>query len=127
MRATIKVKVQHRLLSFACCMMMSLTLIWGGCVSCEQYFMVGGGARQCCAPNGHCKSKPGSPSRAEIKCSQIAAEQQQIAVVVVPQTQWMKAPVPVVAGLDTDFLRRSPQPLDTSPPDLFTLHSSYLI
>ena len=48
------------------------TLVWGGCISCEQYFMFGG-AKSCCSPDGHCKTKtPPTKQNPGRECNQIA-------------------------------------------------------
>ena len=47
------------------------TLVWGGCISCEQYFMFGG-AKSCCSPNGHCKTKTSPSQNSDRECKQIA-------------------------------------------------------
>ena len=47
-------------------MLLTATLLWGGCLSCEQYFMMPGAqAGHCCAPSGECKRTPnhGSPAK----------------------------------------------------------------
>ena len=37
-------------------MLLMATLLWGGCLSCAQYFMFpGGSAKHCCEPSGECK------------------------------------------------------------------------
>ena len=52
-----------------------ITLIWGGCISCEQYFMWSG-AKTCCAPDGHCKRKaPGQQDSAR-DCQSVAFDHQ---------------------------------------------------
>src|SRR4051812_7841959 len=51
------------------------TLVWGGCVSCEQFFMWTG-AKGCCAPDGHCKTKKAPTRGREQQCKQIAFDHQ---------------------------------------------------
>lgn len=102
------------------------TLVWGGCVSCEQYFMFGP-SRGCCNPDGHCKGKvPHTNSSRD--CRQIAFERQKgmdlhcdlpaIAVERVPFC---------VRDAGLFFPSRDVLPIDPSPPDLQVLNSTFLI
>lgn|SRR5581483_7592724 len=123
-----RVKVRRALASSLLSLLLVTTLVWGGCVSCEQYFMFGG-AKDCCAPDGHCKSKvPGqkTPGRA---CHQIAFDHHRHADLSV----CLPAPVvghilpvqftPERAAIQLDASRR----VEPSPPDLQILHSTFRI
>ena len=123
-----RVMVRRALASSLLSLLLVTTLVWGGCVSCEQYFMFGG-AKDCCAPDGHCKSRaPGqkTPARA---CNQIAFDHQRHADLSVC------LPVPVIASiLPANFTpgrapmpRREFRPSEPSPPDLQILHATFLI
>ena len=103
------------------------TLIWGGCISCEQYFMFGQ-SHGCCNPEGHCKRKAPAKNSPAPDCKQIAFDHQKgidlhfdLPVITVER---IAAPVRDVErfprGLDA-------LPLDPSPPDLQVLHSIFLI
>jgi hypothetical protein len=104
------------------------TLVWGGCISCEQYFMFGG-PKSCCSPDGHCKTKkPASPQNARVDCNQIAFDHQKsvdlhIDLPVVSAVQ-VELPVPAVAQLTR---RHATYLAEPSPPDLQVLHSTFLI
>jgi hypothetical protein len=39
------------------------TLLWGGCLSCSQYFMVPSSRAGCCNPAGHCGKIPQPQSK----------------------------------------------------------------
>ena len=39
--------------------LMTITLVWGGCLSCSQYFV--SPMKACCDPHGSCNRKPGTP------------------------------------------------------------------
>ena len=56
-------------------LLMLITMLWGGCVSCEQFLMVGSDATKCCAPDGHCKRRS-EPTKSDIskECKQLAVE-----------------------------------------------------
>ena len=104
------------------------TFVWGGCISCEQYFMWPSD-KSCCSPDGHCKTKKApvkqDPGR---ECKQMAFDHQKaidhhidlpvIAVVAVD------VPIHIVEafaqghGIDA---------IEPSPPDRQILHSIFLI
>ena len=102
------------------------TLVWGGCVSCEKYFMWPG-VKSCCTPGGHCKNtkspeKPGPGS----DCKQLAFEHHKsfdhhfdlpvVTGVIV------SLPVPAVKAVAQ---RTGSIPPGESPPDLQVLHSIF--
>ena len=103
------------------------TLVWGGCVSCEQYFMWSR-SKGCCGQDGRCqKTAPEKPAPAR-ECKQIAFEHHKsfdlhidLPVVAVAIIQ---PPVPPAPAAE----RWSPaNPVEPSPPDLQVLHSTFLI
>jgi hypothetical protein len=110
------------------------TLTWGGCISCEQYFMWPG-AKTCCAGNGHCKSKPAKQkSVTETKqtpgpeCKQIAFGCEK------PFDHHIDLPAIAGVNMDMPVLRLrmlarwdTVSPIAPSPPDLQVLHSTFLI
>lgn len=104
-----------------------MTLLWGGCISCEQYFTFGK-SHGCCNPDGHCKTKtPGQNSRVR-DCNQIAFEHQKpidlhfgLAVIAVHRGALPGSSVAPVPSW------QAPVVPDPSPPDLQALHSTFLI
>jgi hypothetical protein len=103
------------------------TLMWGGCISCEQYFMWPG-AKSCCAPDGHCKTKAPTQENAGRECKQIAFDHQksvdlQIDLPAVASVYFPLPPRPV----ENLSYRLVENPLEPSPPDLQALHSTFLI
>ncbi len=109
-------------------LLMLATLVWGGCMSCDDYFMWKG-AKSCCSPNGHCKTKQ-SPSKQKAgrECSQIAFDHHKtivhhIALPVVAAVE-MAPPLPVVESVKRWYGFSLVEP---SPPDLQVLHSTFLI
>jgi hypothetical protein len=109
-------------------LLMLATLVWGGCISCDEYFMWPG-AKSCCSPNGHCKTKQ-SPfkQKAGRECTQIAFDHhktndQHIALPVVPAVE-MAVPLQVGDSVEGWQLVSLVEP---SPPDLQVLHSTFLI
>jgi hypothetical protein len=109
-------------------LLMLCTLLWGGCISCEQFFMVGSAAKKCCAPDGHCKSRS-DPTRSDVsrECKQIAIEHSSFLDHSVvppssPHTQAIALPSVKSVGHVWAF-----GVIEPSPPDLQTLHSTFLI
>lgn len=109
-------------------LLMLATLVGGGCISCDEYFMWPG-AKSCCKLNGQCKTKvPASPQKPNRECKQIAFEHQKrvdhnvdlpmIAVVRIDP------PIPTIEAFESwhDVI-----PIKPSPPDLQVLHSTFLI
>ena len=108
-------------------LLLLVTLVWGGCTSCEQYFMFGG-AKSCCSPNGHCKTKTPPSHNSDRECKQIAFDHhktvdfhidlQVFAVVKI------EMPMPMIEALEH---WRGADLVGPSPPDLQILHSTFLI
>ncbi len=104
------------------------TLVWGGCISCEQFFMWPS-AKSCCGANGQCKTKKSQPSSQSTReCKQIAFERQNSVQLTVD--------LPVAAVHASNFLPRIAEPsaywsrlplIEPSPPDLQVLHGTFLI
>ncbi len=108
-------------------LLLLITLVWGGCISCEQYFMFGG-AKSCCSPNGHCKTKTPPSQNSDRECKQIAFDHHKsvdlhidLPVVAVLK---IELPVPTVEPLEH---WRGANLVEPSPPDLQILHSTFLI
>jgi hypothetical protein len=104
------------------------TLVWGGCISCEQYFMFGG-AKSCCSPDGHCKTKkPPTKQNPGRECSQIAFDHHKSIDhhIELPLIAVVELAIP---ELEIESVERwhSVVPIEPSPPDLQVLHSTFLI
>jgi hypothetical protein len=103
------------------------TSVWGGCISCEQYFMFPG-VKNCCSPNGRCKTKTPAPQNAGRECKQIAFDHQKS-----PDFH-IDLPAVAIAAFDSPLRVVEPvtgwsglPPVAPSPPDLQVLHSTFLI
>jgi len=103
------------------------TLVWGGCISCEQFFMWPS-AKTCCGANGQCKTKKPQPPQSSRECKQIAFEHQ--------KSVDLPIDLPVVAVHPSDFLPRIAESftrwsylpvIEPSPPDRQALHATFLI
>jgi hypothetical protein len=105
------------------------TFLWGGCVSCEQYFMFPGKHQPCCNKSGQCE-RPGknSPQPEKQDCNRLAFQRNSPASVPLPAVLPAPiAPAPVdvaafLAGIPTLDI-----PPDPSPPDRQALHATFLI
>ena len=103
------------------------TLVWGGCVSCEQYFMLPG-AKSCCAPDGHCKRSAPAGKSSGRECKQIAFDHQKAfnLHIDLPIAAVVAADLPL-CDVEQFAAWRGGNQLDPSPPDLQVLHSTFLI
>lgn len=106
------------------------TFLWGGCISCEQYFMFPGKHQPCCNKSGQCE-RPGknSPKPEKQDCNRLPFERTAIAHDIP-----MPAALPAnVAALELQLppavtrLTASDVLVDPSPPDLQALNATFLI
>jgi hypothetical protein len=110
-------------------MLMLATLFWGGCVSCEQFFMVGSNAKKCCAPDGHCKRRS-DPTKSDLskECKQLAVEHSNfldLSFAPPPSGQIgfaIAEPMAEQPGFVWAF-----DSVEPSPPDFQALNSTFLI
>src|SRR3954454_6501028 len=104
------------------------TLMWGGCVSCEQFFMWSG-AKGCCAPNGHCKTRKTPVGDHEgASCKQLAFDHHKSFDLQISLPVSEYRPAPVVTPDFAGFARHDTATwAGPSPPDLQLLHSTFLI
>lgn len=136
------------LISSVCSLLLLATTMWGGCVSCDQFFMWRSTASSCCSPSGHCKSKtrhskgvlsafhskapvktaPPAKPQAQRDCKQLAFERHsaidhQLTLVALNENSNV-IPISPARSLSTEFELQS---LDPSPPDPQALFSTFLI
>src|SRR5215813_10525208 len=81
------------------------TFMWGGCVSCEQYFMFPGKHQPCCNKSGQCE-RPGknSPKPEKQDCNRLAFQRNTPAHVPLPAV--LPAPiVPVAVDVLASLMR----------------------
>ena len=109
-------------------LLMLATLVWGGCISCDEYFMWPG-AKSCCAPNGRCKTKKTPAKQVPGReCTQIAFDHHkttdhQVALPAVGAVE-MIVPLHAVESMERWQIVSLVEP---SPPDLQVLNSTFLI
>jgi hypothetical protein len=94
-------------------------LLWGGCISCSQYFQFSA-SHGCCDPVGHCRRTPVSKT-----CSIQPMHVTALAHAVVPDATVAAVILPPPAPV---FAVSSESPVvKESPPDLCKLHSVFRI
>jgi hypothetical protein len=88
-----------------------------------------GGAKGCCSPDGHCKTKkPPTKQETGRECNQIAFDHQKtidhhVDLPVLAAVE-INLPLRAIEGLE---LWHGVNPVEPSPPDLQILHSTFLI
>ena len=108
---------------------MLATLVWGGCISCDEYFMWPG-AKSCCSPDGHCRrNAPPSPQHPQRLCKQIAFDHQKTLdhPIEPPMIAVVKIDVPLRVIANSERLAPFVVPIEPSPPNLQALNSTFLI
>ena len=102
-----------------------MSLLWGGCLSCAQYFMLPGiPAHDCCAPSGHCEKRSTPQSQSGCKIQAMSASKQSLPdhAVILAVSVTPVAPISVV--LRDLYTPATPVGFDPTPPgDLGLLHS----
>jgi hypothetical protein len=113
-------------------LLLVVTFMWGGCVSCEQYFMFPGmQQRSCCNKSGQCERPGKTPAKPEKQdCNRLPIGPGGSAHQVHP-------PAALPVGIAPPVLPFSPRAalvflafeavLEPSPPDLQALHATFLI
>jgi hypothetical protein len=103
------------------------TMVWGGCISCEQYFMLQG-AKSCCSKDGRCKTKTAPSKSSTRECKQLAFDDRKSVDLHIDLTAIALAKIesPLFIPEVSEFWRVG-HPIEPSPPDLQILHSTFLI
>ena len=119
--------VASSLLSFV----MTATLMWGGCVSCDQYFMFPGKQQPCCNKAGKCERPGKNQSTAEKRdCNRLPFDR-------VDNAHAVPTPAVLPARTVPAFQEASARALlhfaafdvlvDPSPPNLQAINVTFLI
>ncbi len=112
---------------------MTLTAMWGGCVSCPQFFMLPGAdsAKDCCEKDGRCKRDSETQQETRKECHQLPLDVQESGA---HHSQLASTPAvePVTASDLATIMRLGParleaSPHDHSPPDFQSLYATFLI
>jgi hypothetical protein len=107
--------------------LLAVTLVWGGCLSCSQYFRFPGAKAGCCDPVGRCGKIPTQKSAPKDCTIQPMALTSPAPDVGPPTADIAYAPSPanrtpeIEAALVIAFVPKE------APPDLCLLHSVFLI
>lgn len=107
-------------------LLLVVTLLWGGCLSCPQYFMFPNSHGGCCHPDGHCKQVPSQqPASTECNIQPIAPTSGVSDTAIQPVL--LSAIIPAdrvsIHAIAPGTPRLEPGTLDPSPPDLYLLQS----
>lgn len=122
-------RVLRSIVSSLLSLVVAATFLWGGCVSCEQYFMFPGKHQSCCNKSGQCERPGKNSSKPEkLDCNRLAL--QRTATVHIPMPAALPAPMaPAAAQLPATILHGwwYEVSTDPSPPDAQALHVTFLI
>lgn len=124
--------VLRTLASSALAVLLVSTLLWGGCLSCSQFFMLPStGAQDCCTPTGQCHRVPApSPISRDCTIQPIAPGGIAPDTGLHPDLTLADAPAPLTAEIPVLQLSRGTTVLPSatiSPPDLALLHSVFRV
>ena len=113
--------------SFLMSGVMVITLLWGGCIACPQFFMFPGAKKDCCkaghcersksqktTPGNACKRMPLEPSSSMHFYAELPLVDHSYAALIRPKIVYRPA-------TDITF------PVEHSPPDLQVLYATFLI
>jgi hypothetical protein len=110
---------------------MVATFMWGGCVSCEQYFMFPGKQlRSCCNKSGQCERPGKVPTKPQQQdCNRLPLGPGGSAHQVHPPPAVPAVIAEFVSPYSSSALRVAAFDvlLEPSPPDLQVLHATFLI
>src|SRR5882672_1627916 len=99
---------------------MIATLLWGGCVSCSQFFMFPGSQKGCCDKAGQCEKRPGSSApKIDYKRLPLALQRLGDAHADLPPSSSMNAAVEIARtpALAFLFAASDVRRVEHSPPD----------
>jgi len=110
-------------------LLLVMTLMWGGCVSCPQFFMFPKAAKSCCNKSGECE-RPTKTAPVK-ECKKMPLESQglisahaEAALAILTGESMLAAPV-----MDAGYraFHAGMLLVEHPPPDLNILHSSFII
>jgi hypothetical protein len=108
-------------------LLLVITAVWGGCVSCEQFFTLGR-SHGCCNPAGNCKRSPGQKGGSERECKLIAFDKQKgIDLHFDLPAVHVERIARSVRWVEVLTTWRDSVPPDSSPPGLQVLNSVFLV
>ena len=128
----------RKIANLAVAVMLTATLLWGGCLSCAQYFMFpAGGEKSCCMPSGECKKTHDTPGpQQECRIQPMALKAAPPQLLHAPVREFLESSsfvLPLQATVLTTAATIPATYLNDrftnlpAPPDLCLLHSVFLI
>jgi hypothetical protein len=104
------------------------TLLWGGCVSCPQFFMFPTAKKDCCKA-GHCEKSKSQKSTPDKACNRMPLGTQGFVQLHADLPATMVAAADLLGQIPANtyppFMR--PPPVEYSPPELHVLNATFLI
>ena len=110
--------------------LLTITLFWGGCISCPQFFMFSAPAKKdCCGKAGKCE-RP-AKSVPEKECKRMPLEPQGFgaahAELAATFVSGEVLAAPVLVSRWSSLVPHGAGPVEHSPPDSNVLHSTFLV
>jgi hypothetical protein len=104
------------------------TLLWGGCVSCPQFFMFPAAKKDCCKA-GHCEKSKSHKSTPEKACNRMPLGTQGFVQVHADLPATIVAAADLLGHFPPNRLPAfmAPAPVEHSPPELHVLNATFLI
>lgn len=110
-------------------LLLLVTLMWGGCISCPQFFMVPNAEKSCCDEAGKCKRQSDEAPQ-EKECQRMPLEPPSISGAHHTLVAALPTPLPElvpVSLVTADFMDLGLLPVEHSPPDIQVLNATFLI
>ena len=111
-------------------LLLLVTLMWGGCISCPQFFMVPKAEKSCCDEAGKCKRQSERLlSKRSVSGCRLSRHQSVARIIRLPLRPFRPSPRSACRSRSSlaDFSIGSYLPLEHSPPDLQVLNATFLI
>lgn len=125
----IKTDVLRAISSSALSVVLLIGLMWGGCISCPQFFMFPTAKKSCCNKGGQCE-RP-TKNTAPKECKRMPLEHQSVSSshVDLAASSLPGEPLHLIPVVGAVSLRSHGETLlvEHSPPDLTVLNSTFLI
>jgi hypothetical protein len=107
-------------------LLMAVTLFWGGCVACPQFFMFSSRAKKDCCKAGQCDKSQSGKSTGEKVCKLLPLEPHGFG------QDLAEPPASIIGSIELALPANTRSPevpvfIDYSPPDLHVLNSTFLI
>ncbi len=107
--------------------LLTATLLWGGCLSCPQFFMVGQSKQSCCDSDGKCRRTPAKQEQTQ-ECRKMPfSHPEQAASGIALPAAVLVSTVFLSDVITEQHLVEAPKPVEHSPPDLLALNATLLI